>query len=410
MRRLVLSSIFVIGSLAAAAQFTVAPFGPDTFAVANRSRNLIELHDTAAWQRFGGKLAACAESDSAQVSIVHIGDSHLQADFFSGEMRRCLHKMTGRLQPSRGLIFPYAVAGTNNPTNYRVTWRGEWTCHKSTEKECGTLGLTGMSATVSSDTAYLIIKVEDSEFGIYGGTHLQMFAEMGATSLEPQILYPEGAEIESVNILSQSIVWNLHCHTDSVAIGFRQKNADQQSFTLYGLNLFDAEGVEYHAAGVNGARVSSYLKCERFAAQLTALHPDLVIVSLGTNDSYMPRFDSTAFAAQLEKLVAEIRVAQPDCAILLTTPGNNKLSGKPNQNAVICTETICREAKRLNFSVWNFNAVMGAPEKIGLWYDAGLITSDYVHLTRTGYKFQAHLLIDALLSGTFWPKDSLTDD
>ena len=108
--------------------------------------------------------------------------------------------------------------------------------------------------------------------------------------------------------------------------------------------------------------------------------------------------------------MAEIRVAQPDCAILLTTPGNNKLSGKPNPNAVICAETICREAKRLNFSDWNFNAVMGAPEKIGLWYDAGLITSDYVHLTRTGYKFQAHLLIDALLSGTFWPKDSLTDD
>jgi len=302
------------------------------------------------------------------------------------------------------------LAKTNSPSNYRVTWRGDWTCHKSTEKDCGTLGLTGMSATVRGDTAYLIIKTRDNEFGFYGGTYLQMFAEVGASSLEPQILYPEGAEIENFSFLSQSVVWNLHCHTDSVAIGFRRKNAEQQSFTLYGLNLFDAEGVEYHAVGVNGARVSSYLKCERFAVQLTALQPDLVIVSLGTNDSYMPRFDSTAFAAQLEKLVAEIRAAQPDCAILLTTPGNNKLSGKPNQNAVICAETICRESKRLSCSVWNFNAVMGVPEKIGLWYDAGLITSDYVHLTRTGYKFQAHLLIDALLSGAFWPTNSFIDN
>ena len=226
MHRLVLSSIFVISSLAAFAQFTIAPFCPDSFAVADRSRNLIEIHDTSAWQRFGGKLAACTESDTARVSIVHIGDSHLQADFFSGEMRRCLHKMTGRLQPSRGLFFPYALAKTNSPNNYRVTWRGEWTCHKSTEKDCGTLGLTGMSATVSSDTAYLIIKTRDNEFGFYGGTHLQMLAEVGASSLEPQILYPEGAEIESFSFLSQSIVWNLHCHTDSVAIGFRRKNAD----------------------------------------------------------------------------------------------------------------------------------------------------------------------------------------
>ena len=410
MRRLVLSSIFVISSLAAAAQFTVLPFSPDTFVVADRKHNLIELRDTEAWQRFGSKLAACTESDTAQVSIVHIGDSHLQADFFSGEMRRCLHKMTGRLQPSRGLFFPYAMAKTNNPTNYRVSWRGEWTCHKSTEKDGGTLGLTGMSATVSSDTAYMTVKVYDSEFGFYGGTHLQMFAEIGSTNFEPVILYPEGAEIESINILSQSIVWNLHCHTDSVAIGFRQKSPDQQSFTLYGLNLFDAEGVEYHAAGVNGARVSSYLKCERFTAQLAALHPDLVIVSLGTNDSYMQRFDSTVFAAQLEKLVTEIRTAQPGCAILLTTPGSNKLSGRPNMNAVTCAITICREAKKLNCSVWNFNAIMGAPKKIGLWGDAGLIASDYVHLTRAGYRFQAHLLVEALLSGTFWPTDSLIDN
>ena len=410
MRRLVLSSIFVISSLAAAAQFTVLPFSPDTFAVADRSLNLIELHDTTAWQRFGGKVVACTESDTARVSIVLIGDSHLQADFFSGELRRCLHKMTGRLQPSRGLIFPYSVAKTNNPTNYRVSCRGEWICHKATEKDCGTLGLSGMRATVGSDTAYLTVKVYDSEFGYYGGTHLQMFAEIGGTNFEPVILYPEGAEIESVNLLSQSIVWNLHRHTDSVAIGFRQKSPEEQSFTLYGLNLFDAEGVECHVAGVNGARVASYLKCERFATQLTALRPDLVIVSLGTNDSYMPRFDNAAFAAQLEKMVAEIRSAQPDCAILLTTPGNNKLSRRPNQNAVICAETIRREAKRLNCSVWDFNAIMGEPGKIGLWCDSGLISSDYVHLTRSGYKFQAHLLIEALLSGSFWPTDSLTEN
>ena len=53
------------------------------------------------------------------INIVHIGDSHIQADYFSGMLRMCLQKQFGNA--GRGLIFPYKVAKTNEPYNYLTT-------------------------------------------------------------------------------------------------------------------------------------------------------------------------------------------------------------------------------------------------------------------------------------------------
>ncbi len=398
MHRLVLLSIFIISSLSATAQVAIESFCVDTFAFIDCSKNQIVLYDTAAWQLFFNKLGDCAETDTASVSIVHIGDSHIQADFFSGELRRSLHKNFGSAPYSRGLIFPYSVAGTNNPNNYKVQWRGEWQCKKAIEKDCAELGVTGISITTTDTLNFLSVKLCDNNLSGYEGRYLQMFADLGKNSFEPKILYPPGAETVSVNQLEQSLIWNLKTNTDSVAIIFEKMESGQQSFTLHGLNLFNSKSIEYHTVGINGARVSSYLKCENFEPQLAILNPDLVIISLGTNDSYMPHFDSVAFASQLAKMISEVRTAQPDCAILLTSPGQNKIAGKtPNQNTFVATNFMLKIAQNQRCAIWNFNAIMESPEMTDVWYEAGLMRSDYLHFTRKGYELQAHLLFNALM-------------
>ena len=59
---------------------------------------------------------------------------------------------------------------------------------------------------------------------------------------------------------------------------------------LYALNGVVLEsnnpGIIYHNIGVNGAKYSDYNKYPLFFDQLKALQPDLIIVSLGTNESY----------------------------------------------------------------------------------------------------------------------------
>ena len=112
----------------------------------------------------------------------------------------------------------------------------------------------------------------------------------------------------------------------------------------------------------------------------------------------MAHFEGDTFYSQLEKMIAAIRTAQPNCAILLTSPGQNKIAGKTsNQNTFAATNFMLKIAQNQRCAIWNFNAIMESPEMIDVWYEAGLMRSDFVHFTRKGYELQAHLLFNAIM-------------
>lgn len=394
MNRIALISIFALSSLAIQAQDYGNEFCTDTLKFINFDRNQIDVFDTAGWKRFMCKLHDCGKYDTAKTCIVHIGDSHLQADFFSGELRRCLHRAFNQTPPARGLIFPYAVAGTNNPWNYSVNWTGEWTNVKGIDQVASELGLSGMEISTSDTTASLTINVADNALPGYGGNRLLLFCGRDKHRLIPIINGKRMTDCES-----SAIACDLSTHTDSITLTFTKSDSSKDnSFTLQGLALTTGKGVEYDVAGINGARVSTYLRYDNLKPQLELLAPDLVIVSLGTNDSYGQRFDSERFESQLEKMICIIRDASPKCTILLTTPGNNKINGElHNQNVHICARSICRTAERLKCSVWDFNSIMGDDDNTDLWREANLLRSDFLHLTSKGYELQARMLFNALI-------------
>lgn len=375
----------------------------DSLEFINLDKNKIDVPDSAQWASFQGKLWACAESDTAKVSIVHIGDSHIQADFLSGELRKCLHREFNQTQPSRGLIFPYSVAGTNNPSNYKIGFTGNWSNSKCIDKQCENIGISGISITTTDTTATLFICVADAELPGYGGNRIKMFTDLDKMGLWPTLNGDTGF-IATIDAESQSIIWQLDQIVDSITFTFNkmpsQKNGIKRkgdSFVLQGLSVDTGKGIEYHTIGVNGARVTSYLRCDNFLPQLKSLNPDLVIISLGTNDSYGQKFDSARFENQLVKFIEEIQEASSCSNILLTTPGNNKINRELyNQNAHICAESIAKVGKRLKCPVWDFNAIMGNAENVDTWFESGLLRTDYLHFTKEGYELQAHLLFQAI--------------
>jgi hypothetical protein len=69
------------------------------------------------------KLRALEAGLRPRVSVVHIGDSHIQADWFTGYVRRALQRRFGRA--GRGLVFPYRAAGTHGPAEVTDRGRGQ---------------------------------------------------------------------------------------------------------------------------------------------------------------------------------------------------------------------------------------------------------------------------------------------
>jgi len=75
-------------------------------------------------------------------------------------------------------------------------------------------------------------------------------------------------------------------------------------------------GFYYAAIGVNGASTSSYLRCQEFVNELATIPPDLVIFSLGVNDTHSTGFSKDQFMANYDSLISLVKIASPNTAIL----------------------------------------------------------------------------------------------
>ena len=112
-------------------------------------------------------------------------------------------------------------------------------------------------------------------------------------------------------------------------------NTESSSFTLNGIVLEnDQNGIIYHSIGVNGAHFSDYNKSPRFFEQIKALAPDLIIISLGTNETF-GHMSPERYEDEVNKFISAIRSQYGQCPILLTTPPPSPYKRK-NPNPLSC--------------------------------------------------------------------------
>ena len=184
-----------------------------------------------------------------------------------------------------------------------------------------------------------------------------------------------------------------------LTVKLQKTNAKQYHFTLQGISLENNRpGLQYASLGVNGAEVTSFLRNPALEENLKALNPDLIIISLGTNDSYGRNFDPVYFKQNYGTLLQRIRRAAPNTSILLTTPGDCYLHYKyPNYSTGKAVLKIHELAEETGCAVWDFYRVMGGLRSVVKWQYNGLATKDRVHLTGKGYKLQGELLFEALM-------------
>lgn len=340
--------------------------------------------------------------ENRQLRILHLGDSHLQADILSGRMRELWQEPAqgGYGAAGRGLIFPYALAHTNNPYDYRVTYTGTWLPRRSAisnhHTNWGLAGLAAATATAGATFTVQLVGVTAARSPI---TKVRVFYTLDdSTSFHLELADSANIAAYQPNPAGGYADWTLRAPVTGLTFRIRQTRPGQSRLILQGLNLENAQpGVIYGTAGGNGATVDSYLRCGRLKRHMASLAPDLVILSLGTNDVFGGYFDSTAFRRSYATLLQLIQRAAPGASILLTTPGDTFRNGKPNDARTSAAARVIRQlAEETGCAVWDFYAVMGGPKSITDWANVGLAQRDYVHYTTRGYTLQGDLLNVAL--------------
>ncbi len=161
-------------------------------------------------------------------------------------------------------------------------------------------------------------------------------------------------------------------------------------------------GVIYHILGVNGATCQSYATPDRME-ELVSLHPDLVILSFGTNEAHGIRYLSGEHEASLNHIIKTLRAHCPEVSFLLTTPpgafvrkGRSGRIKNPRTQPVVDTEM--RFAEEHGLAIWNLYQIAGGKSKAcSNWAEAGMFQRDKIHFTHEGYTLQGHLLYEAFI-------------
>jgi len=338
-----------------------------------------------------------------KLNFYHIGGSHIQADIYTHDFRTFLQSNWPGLNGERGLVFPFGLASTNNPSNYNFSSPNNWTGFRSVSARPEDLqyGLTGAA-----------IKCADSLI-VVNFKHMRSLVKPPFNRL--RIYHNTGEFFYDMNFGSQELfVTDTYHHADlgyseirfsdkmdSLDIQFIRTCNIATSLEIYGFEfLNDLPGITYNAIGINGAGLYTYLGNEHFLRDLKIHPPDFFAFSLGTNDAYTSyeNFNPQKYKENLEEMIKLVLTVNPKCAILLTVPNDCLFNKKHvNKNTERQREVIYQLAAKYEQAVWDFYGIMGELGSSKSWKENGLMQTDYVHFTAGGYHIKGSLLIDAFL-------------
>lgn len=334
---------------------------------------------------------------SGKVHLLHIGGSHLQADIYSNRLRNHLANFLPHLMSSRGLIFPYSVAKTNNPRNYKVSYDGKWSSVRNVNRVLGNpLGLSGISVSTNDAQAQIRINFDVPKETKHAFNRIKVLHNTDSLSFDLKWLSEDSVSIQKFDGYTEIYFTKMQ---QEIALGFSAKDSIQNRFELYGLYLeSDRPGFVYSAVGVNGASTWSYLKCEKFGAHLKMMPPDLVFFGIGINDAHDSNFSVQAYQANYDKLIAQIKAANPNAFFVFIT--NNDSYGynkKLNTNAETVRKAMLELALKYDGAVWDVFSIMGGYNSSTIWRDSGLMAKDRIHFSGEGYSLLGDLLFNALM-------------
>jgi lysophospholipase L1-like esterase len=302
------------------------------------------------------------------------------------------------------LIFPYKVAGTNNPGNYFVTHTGKWeACKNVGYKSTCELGLTGMSITTKDTSSSISISLKKENYPAYDFNRIRIFHKADSNQFKVKLGWLDSTQYEVKYDFAKGITdIYLKTYTADIQILFEKTNPSQWFYTLFGIQLEnDDAGITYHSIGVNGAGTYSYLKCALFEQHMAEIKPDLVILGIGINDAAGSSFDAGTFELNYEKILEKIHRASPNAAVIFITNNDSYRKYRRkyyvNYNATAVRERMFSLATKYNLAVWDFFSIMGGIGSMASWQKNSLSQSDRVHFTSAGYKLMGDLLFNAIL-------------
>lgn len=375
------------------------PFDVSKYAYVKQEYNIMLGPDSTRGATFGfwPLLDSLLTHQNFRINVLHFGGSHIQADVYSNLLRDSMQSMGQGMAGPRGLVFPFTAIKTNNPRNYMVSYTGVWQGHRSAVSyHTGTWGLTGITAS-TLDTVATITLTTSGKSASTPFTQVKVLCDT-ASAYTVSLVPDSNVMIAERHTDGGYYYFELAEPTDRVQLVVRKIDSTSIiPFELYGIVLDNEEpGIAYHSIGANGASFKSNFRCALFQQHLVQVNPDLVIISIGTNDSFDGDFSESVFAARYDSFIQMIKAVNSDVQFIFTVPNDSYYKRKyPNLNTAKTEAAIYELAIKHNALVWDCYKIMGGLRSAMKWMNAGMMKKDLIHFTNEGYILKGELFWDA---------------
>lgn len=349
------------------------------------------------------KLEMLSLGKAYKVNVVHIGGSHVQGGTLPNTIRNNLVHLHPGFFGERGLVFPYKMASTNNPSDFKCTFTGEWHGHRSSvSSHYAEFGICGITATTYDPEATFSIQLYPLNGREYFYDRIRIYHPFGPQYMKPAWSGQEDLLITWENPSAGYTEFVLENPTNSNQFSLKSFVDSAQKFVLQGVQFFlDKPSLIYHAIGVNGANTTSYLREPHFARQVRLLRADMVLFGIGINDANVPqgKFDKEQFKANYEKLMEVFRKGNRDVLFVFLTNTDSYFQKKyPNRNALLAREAVYELAAKHQAGVIDVFEIMGGLGSSRRWRNAGLMSADMIHFTPKGYELLGQAISAALIN------------
>ena len=332
-------------------------------------------------------------------TIIHIGDSHVQGDFFSGSIRKHLQGEFG--DAGQGMLFPYALAKSYGPRGTAIKTTGKWNGLKTLSQNLvEPLGLMGYGAFTRDSNATIVVTLNE-KFEGPAFRDIRIWHTTDSASYSTQL--NKSFELRSIKSYPSGWGVSLFSNPDSVrtfSISAVSTSSVQNHYGFFGYEFLPKRnrGVNYHHCGVVGAQFPHFINQAPLAIeQISHLHPDMIIFSFGTNEAYNYQLDTLEYRLAVESYIRKIQSALPNVAIILTTAPDSRSQNRIPPHQVNVNRQLGIIAKNCGISLFDLNEAMGGWGSLHAWQKHQLALSDKLHFSKSGYGLQGKLFTWSLL-------------
>jgi LysM repeat protein len=326
--------------------------------------------------------------------IIHFGDSHIQGDIITGEIRKNLKRETH--PAGTGLIFPLSLCGSFGPAGVKSSISGNYTWSTYLKNpENRPIGVCGYEISLQAGASMRFGFNESFKGSLAKQFDVWIYSADDSEHLE---LAVPGAGLNREKIDNNLYLYHFSIDSVRSVLEFSIK----RNCSFWGLEFLPEHGLIYQQNGLVGAQFHHLIKSkEDIIGQLSRLNPDMIVFSYGTNEAYS-NVDSLAYQKKVASFLGDLAEKMPQTGILVTNAPDTRSSGRIPAGQMAVNAGLANAARQLNLPFFDWNRAMGGWGSLYKWEKSNLFLSDLLHFNKTGAFLVGDLFSYALLeSGNF---------